>query len=281
LKRLVDQSFYEILEIPRGAPADEVERAYERAFAMYGPGSLVTYTLLAPGEAELLTRRIQEARIVLLDPETRAAYDATLPSDGVEPGRPAGAPADPAAPAPTPAPRPPPAPTALPVASKAGPAHEAAMAGAAAAHDGHDPSRVADPLPAADLLPAADPLRAADPVRATGPAPAPPPQLAAVPAFVQPPPFVPPEGSPWTGEILRQARESRGLSIVQVSERTKITRHHIENIEAERFAELPVAVYLRGILISLARELRLDGQRVARSYLERVATAPKPAKKGR
>ena len=52
-----------------------------------------------------------------------------------------------------------------------------------------------------------------------------------------------------------------------------MTRHHIENIEGDRFEQLPASVYLRGILLSMARELRLDGQKVSRSYLERVAAA--------
>jgi len=60
-----------------------------------------------------------------------------------------------------------------------------------------------------------------------------------------------------------------------MSERTKLSRLHIEAVEAERFAELPVAVYLRGIVMCIARELRLDGQKVSRSYLERAAGASK------
>jgi cytoskeletal protein RodZ len=60
-----------------------------------------------------------------------------------------------------------------------------------------------------------------------------------------------------------------------MAERTKLSRAHIEMVEAGRFAELPVAVYLRGIVMCLARELRLDGQKVARSYLERAAGAAK------
>jgi cytoskeletal protein RodZ len=71
-------------------------------------------------------------------------------------------------------------------------------------------------------------------------------------------------------------RESRGLTIQQISERTKVTRHHIENIEADRYGLLPASVYLRGILLGIARELRLDGQRVARSYLGRIASAAEP-----
>ncbi len=93
--------------------------------------------------------------------------------------------------------------------------------------------------------------------------------------------FQPPDGATWSGEMLRRARESRGLTVMQVSERTKVTRHHIENIEMERFEKLPVPVYLRGILMSLARELRLDSQKVARAYLERVSQAQKPPGKHR
>jgi hypothetical protein len=88
-----------------------------------------------------------------------------------------------------------------------------------------------------------------------------------------------PEGAAWTGEMLRQVREARGLTVAQLSERTKVTRHHLENIEAERLGALPAPVYLRGILMSLARELRLDGQRVARSYLDRLSAAQAAAPK--
>jgi cytoskeletal protein RodZ len=86
----------------------------------------------------------------------------------------------------------------------------------------------------------------------------------------QPRPLLVPEGATWSGEMLRRVRESRGLTLQQVAERTRITRHHLENIELDRFKALPAAVYLRGIIMSLARELRLDGQKVARSYLDRM-----------
>jgi cytoskeletal protein RodZ len=82
-----------------------------------------------------------------------------------------------------------------------------------------------------------------------------------------------PEGARWTGEMLRRARESRGMTVAQLAERTKITRHHIENVEADRFRQLPAPVYLRGIVMSISRELRLDGQKVARSYLEHMAAS--------
>ncbi|MGA8892316.1 MAG: helix-turn-helix transcriptional regulator, partial [Anaeromyxobacteraceae bacterium] len=91
-----------------------------------------------------------------------------------------------------------------------------------------------------------------------------------------PAPFAPPADGRWTGDGLRRARESRGLSLPQMAERTRFQRSWIEAIEQERFDRLPAPVYLRGVLLSMASVLRLDGQAVARSYLERVPAAPGP-----
>jgi curved DNA-binding protein CbpA len=200
VRRILEQSFYELLEISPSATPEEIERAWERARQLYGPGSLAAYSLLTPEVADALARRIDESFEVLLDPEARAAYDARLPTEEARPAR---------------------------------PAPEAA------------------PPPAA--------------------APSPPP----TPVIESPSPFIPPEGAAWTGELLRQAREARGLSVAQLADRTKLSRAHIEYVEGERFELLPVAVYLRGIVMCVARELRLDGQKVARSYLERAAAAPR------
>lgn len=76
--------------------------------------------------------------------------------------------------------------------------------------------------------------------------------------------------APFNGELLRRVRESKGLSLAQVADRTRISKSHLENIEADRYEPLPATVYLRGMLASLARELGLDQQRVAKSYIALV-----------
>ncbi len=76
-----------------------------------------------------------------------------------------------------------------------------------------------------------------------------------------------PPDAEFNGELLRRVREARGQSLQQVADRTRITRSHLENVEADRYAALPPPVYLRGILMNLARELGLDPLRVSRSYL--------------
>jgi len=76
-----------------------------------------------------------------------------------------------------------------------------------------------------------------------------------------------PADAEFNGELLRRVRESRGLTILQVAERTRISRSHLENVEADRYKALPAVVYLRGILMNLAREYGLDALRVSKSYL--------------
>jgi curved DNA-binding protein CbpA len=237
VKRLSDQTLYEIIEISVDAPPDEVERACDRAAAAYGPGSLATYTLASAEETALLSSRIEEARAVLLDPSARARYDERIgvraPTPPLEPDRQAG-----------PSLVPPPALTPWPLPA-------------------------AEPIAVQPAAPAPIPLTvpvAPAPIALTRPiAP-----ILLDKEVAAPRELTVPEGSAWTGEMLRRAREARGFTVQQMAERTRITRHHLENIEQDRFTALPAPVYLRGIIMSLARELRLDGQKVARSYLDRM-----------
>jgi hypothetical protein len=302
VKRLSYQTLYEILEVSPEAPREEIARAYERSRTLYGPGSLATYTLMAPEEAAQLQSRIEEAKAVLLDDEgVRARYDERI---GVRPR---------SAPEATPSPAPSPTPPAVEAAPPWPPpvsSTETVLAPAPAVIE--EPERpppssppAFTPAPALSATPA--PALARAPAEATAPPddrpvspglPAPSelvrPAGEAVEPAARPAAVVPillrnelpaprdllvPEGAAWTGAMLKQVREARGMTSAQISERTKVTRYHVENIEADRFEKLPAPVYLRGILMSLARELRLDGQKVARSYLDRmaaeVAAAPK------
>jgi outer membrane biosynthesis protein TonB len=292
LKRLADQTLYEILDVPADAAPAAIAAAYERARALYGPGSLATYTLMSPEEAAVLTSRIEEAKSTLLDADARARYDASLakPEPGPRPGSngvngashtPFAAmppvipalqpPAPPPAPesAPDPAPEPGPEPGPEPVARPADLLRAAAEAATPEPQPGPAPIRLdreiavpASPEPPPTATPPPAPSSSAS-TSASSPAPP-----------TEPAPEVPiPDGALWTGEALRRVREARGITVQQISERTKVTRHHLENIEGERFSALPAPVYLRGILLTIARELRLDGQKVARAYLERVAGA--------
>lgn len=267
MKRLTEQSLYEILEVPPDAGPPEIESAYARARELYGPGSLATYSLAAPEEASLLADRIEEARRVLLDPDARARYDSRLAAEATATeaavriaATGSGAVASgPQRPWVVPAPAPPiVAPLAAPAPVVSEPAPVAVSEPAPPA-----PPALAAPEPPAAPAPPAIPAAPAGPIQLQHEVQAAPP----------PREFPVPDGAVWTGEALRKVRESRGLTVREVCDRTKITRYHLENIEGDRFSLLPAAVYLRGILVAVAWELRLDGQKVARSYLERMSVA--------
>jgi flagellar biosynthesis protein FlhG len=74
----------------------------------------------------------------------------------------------------------------------------------------------------------------------------------------------------FTGSLLRKVRESQGIDLSEISQKTKIARTHLQALEDERFDELPATVYTRGFLIELAKQLRLDPAHVHRTYLRRV-----------
>ena len=260
MKDLSEQTHYEVLELAPGCAIGELAKAYAQAKVRYGPGSLATYALAEPGEAEALLRRVEEAFAALSDPEQRRIYDAARGFS--TPG--------PAAPGP-PTPRPP-----------------------AQAPEVLAPAVPVEVAPPPDPPPPEVVTVAPVPVVVAAPEPAPVPVVVTAPEPTPAPVVVPapePEHKPVrktesdlpvdaavTGDALRRVREARGLSLKDVEGRTKIGHWHLENIERERYADLPAQVYLRGFLMSFARELKLDPVRVARSYLEqmRAKSQPKP-----
>lgn len=72
------------------------------------------------------------------------------------------------------------------------------------------------------------------------------------------------------GELIRQERERRGLSIEQVMDLTKISRRNLEAIEDARTEDLPHAVYVKGFIRNYTRLLEMDqaviGEALARIF---------------
>ena len=81
------------------------------------------------------------------------------------------------------------------------------------------------------------------------------------------------EGGEYGGARLRRSRLRRGLEIDDVSRQTKVNPTYLKFIEAERFADLPARVYVRGFVMSFASCVGLDPDSVARSYLQRFDEA--------
>jgi flagellar biosynthesis protein FlhG len=83
-----------------------------------------------------------------------------------------------------------------------------------------------------------------------------------------PPPVITPD-TEFTGPLLRAVRESQGVDLRDVSQRTKVGRAYLEAIERDDFTSLPAPVYVRGFVTELAKCLRLDAAQVSRTYVRR------------
>ena len=75
------------------------------------------------------------------------------------------------------------------------------------------------------------------------------------------------------GSDLREAREQRGVSLREISERTKIRQAVLRAIENDDFQGLPGSVIMRGFLKLYAKEVGLDPDDVGRRYTAQVESS--------
>lgn len=80
-------------------------------------------------------------------------------------------------------------------------------------------------------------------------------------------------GSNSLGEMLRRARELRGLTLERIARETKIPQRHLEALEHDNLAVLPSGFYQRAELRTYAQAVGLD-QRVALAQLESALAPP-------
>ena len=75
------------------------------------------------------------------------------------------------------------------------------------------------------------------------------------------------------GDLLRRAREGRGLTLEQVSSETKIPYRHLKAIEHNNMAAVPGEFYRRAEIRTYAQAVGLD-QKIALAALEGAVTTP-------
>jgi flagellar biosynthesis protein FlhG len=74
----------------------------------------------------------------------------------------------------------------------------------------------------------------------------------------------------FSGALLRKVRESQGIEISDIAQRTKITIAHLLAIENESVGDLPAAVYVQGFVQQVAKFLKLDPAQVSKTYMRRL-----------
>ena len=75
------------------------------------------------------------------------------------------------------------------------------------------------------------------------------------------------------GDFLARVRESQGLTIDDLSERTKISVKMLHFIESSDWKSLPVEAYVRSYLNSVSSKLGLDPKAVLKMYAEEVGSS--------
>lgn len=73
----------------------------------------------------------------------------------------------------------------------------------------------------------------------------------------------------YSGEVLRQIREKRGIQLYEIALETKIRIELLKNIELENFDGLPSGIYLKAHLMNYASFLSIDPKKVAEDYIRR------------
>lgn len=71
-----------------------------------------------------------------------------------------------------------------------------------------------------------------------------------------------------TGNVLKQIRERRGISIQEIADRTRINITYLYFIEEDNFKSFPAEVYLRSYLAQYARILHLDAKGLVEGYMK-------------
>lgn len=74
----------------------------------------------------------------------------------------------------------------------------------------------------------------------------------------------------FSGALLAKVRESQGIEVEEIANRTKISVSYLRAIENDDFGALPALVYTRGFLQQVAKLLGLDSAQVTRTYLRRL-----------
>lgn len=237
------QSLYEILEVRPDASPAEIRSAYLRAKASFQRDSLALYSLMGEEDAQKMLRQIEEAFLVLSNPDRKRLYDqsnlraASMPSAFGEPESLSSSNSVISI-------------DRIPPMSQ-GISSEELLIPPSTDFSGALASEAHQPTP--------DAVRPATSAMAT-PAAAPTPISKPAPTPVAP---------VTNGQELREVRERKNVSIDYLVEITRIRKTYIQALESENFEVLPASVYIRGFLKQIARELHIPAEPLTTLYLQR------------
>ncbi len=75
---------------------------------------------------------------------------------------------------------------------------------------------------------------------------------------------------PVSGRDIRNQRESMGISLEEIKERTKIGKFTLRLIEEDVYASLPAPIYLKSFIKQISALIGLDPEKTAEGYMVRM-----------
>lgn len=206
-------SLYDVLELTPDATPQEIRSAYLRLKSSYNKDNVAHYSLFSREETEQMVENIENAYIVLSNPESRRNYDQSH--------------------------------------------------GLIATPTTHSPQSSTDML--RDTFQPSDSSSTREAVRETQ-APSATNSNAELEAFLE-------NEEEWSGSAIRHVRETKRISIDDLSDYTRISKNYLRAIEEEDYKNLPAMVYIRGFIQQLSRRLKIPSEKVTQKYIERLKAA--------
>lgn len=238
-------NYYEVLEVSPDAAAAEIHKAYQRARQTYSQDNPALYSMFSPEEARELLRLIDEAYAVLGNQATRKTYDESF--GGRVGGGSLGTSSAPVSSAPAPA---------MAVVEtapaqqqvRANPPPVSAQGFSAEVSSEYtvkrqELSRAA--TPAGQGRTSLSTYKIEDSFEN---------EIASAAEF--------------DGGFLQRVRLYKNVSIDKLSDATRISRPYLMAVETNDYKSLPAAVFVRGFIVQIARQLGLDDNKAAASYMK-------------
>lgn len=228
-------NYYEILEIPSDAHASEVQKAYQRAKQTYSQENPALYSMFSAEEARELMRLIDEAFAVLNNATSRKSYDESLLASG---GPPVARPSMSAS-------VPPPTRVNTESAAPSPPRNAASVTPTASEGVTIRPQVGKSLTPPGTGRTSLSNYKIDEALES---------EIA--------------QATEFDGAFLQRIRLYKNISLEKMSDATRISRTYLSAVEANDYKSLPASVFVRGFVVQIARQLGLEDQKVASSYVK-------------
>lgn len=246
------KNYYEVLEIPNNAHAEEIYLSYQRARTAYSSDSLALYSLMSPEECRNVLEMVEEAYSILSDPTKRKRYDEARGlnrdfnqmsynhlSDRVTAVRNERSEAQMQSSAQSVMP------SSDFILNTQSTGSDVSVKGYGQGSTGSNTTTNVNKLVTQKRF-ALDYIINADFEKEIE------------------------DTTEFTGDFLRKIREYKNLDLERLSDMTKVSRLYLQGIELEDFGKLPAPVYVRGFVFQYAKCLKLKPELVANSFIARM-----------